>query len=147
MEIDKVGESSTPLHSFQQFAQALSACKSLPPSSLLDQTEGLALLFADACHYRAEAGTDPLDDLLGDEGNDESDTVDWRLEEQTWRILHLLHAERHQRLASRGEAVASSSKSSDNPYQTPFSAVQDILDDDASLNELKVRSYLRFAPP
>lgn len=133
MEVD----SAAVPHSFHQFAQALSACKSLPSSSLLDPAEGLALLFADACQVRAEAGGDPLDDILEEESNDDGDSLDWKLEEQTWRIIHLLHAERRQR--SQGQSQdASTSKHPANPYQTPFSAVQDILDNEAALSELNV---------
>jgi nuclear pore complex protein Nup107 len=139
MEVDAVAGSSTVPHSFHQFAQALSACKALPASSLLDPSEGLALLFADACLQRAVEGGDPLDDLLEEDGNEESDELDWKLEEQTWRIIHLLHAERLQRSQSQNEDdAAGSSKRTVNRYQTPFSAVQDILEDDASLSELKV---------
>jgi nuclear pore complex protein Nup107 len=130
MEVD----SAVVPHSFHQFAQALSACKSLPSSSLLDPAEGLALLFADACQVRAEAGGDPLDDILEEEANDDGDSLDWKLEEQTWRIIHLLHAERRQRQTQD----ASTSKLSTNPYQTPFSAVQDILENEAALSELNV---------
>lgn len=140
MEVDGVSasNSATLPHSFHQFAQALSACKSLPTSSLLDSAEGLALLFADACQARAEAGGDPLDELLEVEADDDSDTLDWKLEEQTWRIIHLLHAERQQRIQNQDENNASTSKEAINPYQSPFSAVQDILEHDASLSELKV---------
>lgn len=139
MEVDGGPDNLVPLpHSFHQFAQAITACKSLPTSSLLDPAEGLALLFADACQVRAEAGGDPLDELLEEEADDDSDTLDWKLEEQTWRIIHLLHAERQQRIQSQDLNAASTSKEAINPYQTPFSAVQDILEDDASLAELKV---------
>ncbi|UZJ51384.1 hypothetical protein CBS101457_000704 [Exobasidium rhododendri] len=140
MEVDEAGGSAILPHSFQQFAQALSACKTLPASSLLDPSEGLALLFADACQNRSLADGDPLDDLLEESGNDDNDVLDWKLEEQTWRLIHLLHAERMQRSQSQKHdaAAASTSKKAINPYQTPFSAVQDILENDESLSELKI---------
>ena len=143
MDVDGALGSSAPPHSFRQFARALSACKAQPPASLLDQSEGLALLFAEACQARAAAGGDPLDELIDEQDSDESDTLDWRLEEQTWRLIHLLHAERWQRAESDGgqNGASGSAMRTGKPYQTPFSAVQDILEGDASLSELKVSHH------
>lgn len=148
MDVDGTSGSAGVPHSFRQFAQALSACKSLPAQSLLDSSEGLALLFANACLARSAEGGDPLDELMDDEGNDENDVLDWKLEEQTWRIIHLLHAERWQRLQSQGgqEEASGSNAKAVHSYQTPFSAVQDILESDASLSELKVGRCLGFHP-
>lgn len=157
--------------SFSQFADALSQSRDQPVSSLLDSANGLALLFAETCEARAtnafeEAGTGGLGSLVNrriqqgtndgsepfsgfldlyeeDEGDD---ALAWRLEEQTWRLIHHLHAERVQRINEQrggidGDALASTSKSS--PYRTPFAAVQDILEADAALSELKiVRDWL-----
>lgn len=157
--------------SFSQFAEALSQSKGQPISSLLDSSNGLALLFAETCEARATSatedagvgglgtllnrriqqssnnGSDPFNGFLElYEEDDGDDALAWRLEEQTWKLIHQLQAERVQRINEQkdrinGDSLASSSRT--DPYRTPFAAVQDILEADAALSELKiVRDWL-----
>lgn len=149
--------STASTSSFAAFAQALNQSKAQPVASLLDAQTGLAQVFASACSSRAASalsgmGVGPrtigfLDrergTAAGGEGVDGEDDDDgddgeaWELEEQTWNLIHLLYAERLQR-ASSDPSSSSADRVRKNPYETPFAAVQDLIDGDAPLSELRI---------
>lgn len=160
--LEQEGEPSSS--SYSLFAHALSQCRGQATTTLLDTNDGLALQFADVCSERAEAAADEAGAGAGlgtgsllrriqqhsTEGiatgflegyeEDDEDALAWRLEEQTWRLVHALHAERIQRSAAGNTAPSTfASSSSETLYQTPFAAVQDLIESNAALAELKVR--------
>lgn len=166
MDLDaNIAGGSASTSSYAQFAHALSQCRGQASTTLLDTNDGLALLFADACHERAlladeeteatgmgshglngtllrqiQADSQDVVGFLEGYEEDENDSVAWRLEEQTWRLIHLLHLERAQNTHSDKEL-----QRPQNVYQTPFTAVQELMENDPALSELKiVRDWLSW---
>lgn len=74
-----------PVSSFEAFADAYRAAKSLDLAEQLDPESGTALVFADICAERARLDEDgvvaPLEDVNVDE---------WKTEEHTWTLIQLL---------------------------------------------------------
>ncbi|CCF49257.1 hypothetical protein NDA11_004835 [Ustilago hordei] len=133
--------------SFSAFARVLQACKDLEPAARVDADNGTALLFADVC---SGLGEEALDDAgyvarRQDQSLEDDDRAAWELEQNTWRLVHMLTAERLQR-ADRKARSESDERNKDviQAYETPLAAIQNIFERDEHLNELRIiREWLQ----
>ncbi|PWN53061.1 nuclear pore protein 84/107 [Violaceomyces palustris] len=139
----QIDESSIASSSFSDFAQVLQVSKDSDLAARLDPERGTALIFADICGQRARSALDDAGYNQRAEGLDDDSRQSWLLEQHTWTLIHLLSAERLQ----RGQPSKPLDLSQDR-YETPFSAVQAILDQDPEISELKIiREWLQDTLP
>ncbi|SJX65396.1 nucleoporin [Sporisorium reilianum f. sp. reilianum] len=133
--------------SFNAFARVLQACKDLDPAARIDPDNGTALLFADVC---SGLGEEALDDAgyvarRTAQNLEDDDRAAWELEQNTWRLVHMLTSERLHRIERKAQSTQEENdKDAIQPYETPLAAIQSIFDKDEHLNELRIiREWLQ----
>ncbi|KAL4400891.1 Nucleoporin nup84 [Malassezia pachydermatis] len=78
-----------PPSSFEAFADAYRAARSLDTDAQLSAEAGTALVFADVCAERARSAQDPTaSDLV--HALDDRDAEAWATEAHTWKLIHAL---------------------------------------------------------
>ncbi|CAO1613277.1 unnamed protein product [Sympodiomycopsis kandeliae] len=159
----------SPSTSFRDFADSLAESKDVTLADRLASDEdsgilGLAIRFAQVCSERAaqsqasdtagrssrafsEIGTSAGNGL--EDGFGQEDYAQWILEARTWEIIHNLCADRYLHHPLDEEVHDADDETlQHNFYQTPLSAIQDILDRNRGLRELKiVRDWLSSQLP
>lgn len=143
--------------SFREFANALAESKDLTLADRLAADPesghfGTAVRFAQVCSERAARaegaevnaleGADSTSRARLDEEYGEEDRLQWILEARTWELIHYLCADRylhHPKDAEAGDGEDEDEEHGTNFYKTPLAAIQDILDRNRGLRELKVR--------
>lgn len=150
--------SSSSSSSFREFANVLVESKDLTLADRLAADPesghtGTAVKFAQACLDRAaraegaqlnalESASQSTPQGL-DEDYGEEDRTQWILEARTWELVHHLCADRYiHHPTDEGAAAFDDDEeraAGQKFYQTPLSAIQDILDSNRGLRELKVR--------
>lgn len=139
--------SSEAESSFLAFARVLQSCKDVDPASRLDQDQGTALLFAEACSRLGSISIEDAGSAVSSTSLEDDDQSAWLLEHNTWLLVHMLTSERMHR-AQRRAAETDASLLTTNPYETPLAAIQSIFDEDEQLNELKIiREWLQETLP
>ncbi|TKY90382.1 hypothetical protein EX895_000380 [Sporisorium graminicola] len=133
--------------SFNAFARVLQACKDVEPAARIDPDNGTALLFAEVC---SDLGEEALDDAgyvarRPAQNLEDDDRAAWELEQNTWRLVHMLTSDRLHRTERKSQAKSEESgKDAIQPYETPLAAIQSIFDKDEHLNELRIiREWLQ----
>lgn len=133
-----------PPSSFEAFADAYRAARSLDTDAQLSAEAGTALVFADVCAERARSAQDPTaSDLV--HALDDRDAEAWATEAHTWKLIHALFRfvlalsvlHRSERLVEPRLGLVSPPA---NQYETPLATVQRVLEASPELAELKVCS-------
>lgn len=157
------GALPSSLSSFRAFADSLAEAKDATLADRLSTDAesghlGTAIRFARVCSERAARAEGAEVDGLSsssrrvtqgmrqslDEDYGEEDRLQWILEARTWELIHHLCADRylHHPTDDQGSTVSFKDEEDEyrqhNFYQTPVSAIRDILDRNRGLRELRV---------